>query len=905
MRHRIALTLLLAGLAVSGCLLKPANPAGPTRDVERTIRGGLKPKAPARPADDFFGPADGGAGIIANNGGGIIANNAGSLVGTVKAPPGLLSNNGAGIISNNSGGYRVQAAALVALPDVEVQLVTADGKAVLDAEGQPVKAVTDAEGRYRMPFSGNTANLVNRVVLPEDKGALLAFVARGEGDREVDLDLNSTLVMGYILGQYVKGDQRILEKLPGEVEAETRRKMASAAAQGGLEAPSVLTSEAVARTVDDLRRQDPGIDAQLEEVKRLLLVGLSDQGAGLPADAVETDAVGLAISPAGEIHYAGLNTGRVWKKDAQGRLRPVAGNGKGSPGNLSPTQAAPGDGASALAAPLHPSAIAFDAQGNLYVGDRFQRRVRRVDATGTIETYAASADWKELKAIAFEPDGSLLVATPHRLDRVKPDGTIGLVAGGEAGAPAAGPASSLRFRGIEGLAVDQQGRIAVLDTSAQIVQIADGTASIIAGTGKSGFSGDGGQAAQAAIAGMGGLATDADGRLYLADLGNRRIRRIENGTISTIAGTGAFGFKGDGGAALQAGMVNPRSVAVGPDGAVYTADVGFVRRIEGGTITTIVGKTEESPQAVPVEEVQLRNPKGLIYDAEAHALIYGELWRLRRWNLATNMVETLASDGLKGTPFGEGADAMGVTLFNFHGLARGADGALYFLADDAGFTRRLFRQQGGKLTAMAGGGDGCDEFSLLLGIDQPATGACIPTMTWPLALDGDRLFYSVYMQSFGLDLVLGFRPGENLKELTRTQGGKRITALAMTPDRKALIIGALGRILRYELETKQTTELAKDTGPDTPDMLGIPAGFAFDAQGRLYYSDYVASRVRRLEMATGEVVTVAGKGGPRLNQDSVDESLSGPWGLAFDKDGHLYIADMGHNQIKKLPADQL
>lgn len=910
--HR-RMIFVAACTAALGCTLKaPTTTPKPSNSAEGVVRGGIKGtivKAPSPVPDAFFGRS--GGGLVSNNAGNIVSNNGSSLVGVVKAPAGLISNNGSTVISNNGAGYHLLATSQVPVAGVEVLLVSADGTPATDAKGQVISAKTDARGQYKLPFSGSTANLVVRVALPAQKGSLLAFVAKGEksGDRTVDVDLDSTYVMGYILGQYVKGDQKVLEKLPGDVEAETRAKMAQALDKSTAAPPTALTSDQIAQAVNDLRAQDTTIDAQMEKVKRILLVGLSDQGAGQPALSVETDAVGLAVSPTGEIFYAGLNTARVWRRDAQGLLRPYAGNGTGVPSaamTLAPDQPAPGDGGPATATAIYPAAIAFDKAGTLYIGDAMMKRVRKVDATGTITTLAGQADWKDLAALAVAPDGAVLVATKTALDRIAPDKTITRLAGGTtAGTPTAGATSALRFKGISDLAIDPtQGDILALDASGLIVRIAGATATIEAGTGTPGFGGDNGPAASAAFSGTGGLDFGADGALWMADLGNRRLRRIQSGTITTLAGDGSLGFKGDAGPAAQAGMVNPRSVCVAPDGAVYTADAGYVRKLANGTLTTVVGQlTDPGPQ--PLAKIQLRNPKSLWYDAATNALLISELWRVRRWNLATDTVETITSAGLTGAAYTDGCAATAPTLFNFYGLAQSPDGSMTFTADDAKFQRRMVRQKDGKLTTLAGDGTDTSLFGLLLALDAPAKEIALQSDAWPVAVKGDKAYYGLFMTGMSKAIVAEVTPGGAVTELTRVPSAVNLTGLAVSPDGASLYIGALSRIDRYDFATQQVTTIATDGGPASPDALGIPSGFAWDARGNVYFADYAAGRVRRIDKATGAIIPIAGKGTPLLNQDSVDDSLAAPWGVALDKAGNLYISDLGANQIKKIPADKL
>lgn len=109
-----------------------------------------------------------------------------------------------------------------------------------------------------------------------------------------------------------------------------------------------------------------------------------------------------------------------------------------------------------------------------------------------------------------------------------------------------------------------------------------------------GFAGDGGPATQAQLITPRGVDVDADGNVYIADLYNNRVRRVDrNGTITTVAGTGAHGYSGDGGPATEAQLAFPRAVAVYTDGTIYIADIDNhrVRRVDsGGTITTAAGR---------------------------------------------------------------------------------------------------------------------------------------------------------------------------------------------------------------------------------------------------------------------------------------------------------------------------
>jgi trimeric autotransporter adhesin len=128
-----------------------------------------------------------------------------------------------------------------------------------------------------------------------------------------------------------------------------------------------------------------------------------------------------------------------------------------------------------------------------------------------------------------------------------------------------------------GLALDAQGNLYIADSGNNRIDKVglDGTIRTVAGRGTVGFSGDGSSAVQAQLNAPTGVAVDDSGTLFIADTGNNRVRRVSpDGTITTVAGSGAKGFSGDGGTAVKAELSGPTGVAIGPDGALYIADFG-------------------------------------------------------------------------------------------------------------------------------------------------------------------------------------------------------------------------------------------------------------------------------------------------------------------------------------------
>lgn len=285
-----------------------------------------------------------------------------------------------------------------------------------------------------------------------------------------------------------------------------------------------------------------------------------------------------------------------------------------------PGGGADGDGGPAAEADLaNPEALAVTASGHLYIADSSDNRVRVIDPAGTIRTLAGNGrrgfsgdGGPATGAQLFRPDGvavdrkgNVYIADfgNHRVRRVDDSGVITTIAGnGTRGFSGdGGPATAAQLSDPGAVAVDQAGNLYLADLGSGRIRMVDsgGTITTVAGTGASGFSGDGGQATLAQLATPRGLAIDKVGNLYFADLRNHRIRRIDAaGVVTTVAGTGTIGDYGDGGPALEAALSDPTGLAADSLGNLYVADAGShrVRRIDpGGMIITVAGTGTPGP----------------------------------------------------------------------------------------------------------------------------------------------------------------------------------------------------------------------------------------------------------------------------------------------------------------------
>ena len=241
---------------------------------------------------------------------------------------------------------------------------------------------------------------------------------------------------------------------------------------------------------------------------------------------------------------------------------------------------------------------------------------------------------------------------------------------------------------------------AVLPTAAA-PPAAQRTLRIIAGSGEPGYGGDGGPAAAARLAFPEGVAADVSGNIYIADFENHRVRRVDRaGRIATVAGTGQHGFSGDGGPATAARLAFPSGVAADSAGNLYIADEGNrrVRRVDArGNIATIAGAGEESTGAA-----QPIFPSGVAVDGAGNVYIADdENHRVLRVDRA-GKVTAVAGSGEPGYG-GDGGPAAAARLYFPVGAALDDAGNLY-IADRSNHRIRKV-DRAGIMTTVAGSGE--------------------------------------------------------------------------------------------------------------------------------------------------------------------------------------------------------
>lgn len=292
-----------------------------------------------------------------------------------------------------------------------------------------------------------------------------------------------------------------------------------------------------------------------------------------------------------------------------------------------------GDGTATSAAIKTPGGIAFDRKGNMYITDA-NYRIRKVTPAGTMITIAGTGVFGNtgdggpainatvglLSSITCDSIGNVYFRSSNNIRVIDTLGIINRFAGnGSSGYTGdGGPALSASFNSMEGMTFDKNGNLFVADRFNHVIRKIDvaGNVSTVVGIGTQGFGGDGGSAINALLNYPNDVAFDDLGNMYVADMSNNRIRKIDaSGIITTVAGTGSIGFSGDGGAALLAALSNPCALSFDKNGGMYIADLSNnrIRKVSSGVITTYAGNT---PSAYNGENVLAASAQLSIKDVQ-------------------------------------------------------------------------------------------------------------------------------------------------------------------------------------------------------------------------------------------------------------------------------------------------
>jgi len=592
-------------------------------------------------------------------------------------------------------------------------------------------------------------------------------------------------------------------------------------------------------------------------------------GDGGPATSAQLNKpYGLAVDLAGYLYIADLNNNRVRRVSPDGTINTYAGNG--GPGSS-------GDGGQATNAEmLSPRNVAVDAAGNLYISEFGGSRVRKVAPNGLISTAAGTgiagyygdggpATAAQLcypAGLALDRQGNLYIADSQnqRVRKILPGGQISTVLGG------LGPYSLFTPVAV---AVDLAGDLYVGDTSPVVHEYTAANTWIFAagtstGGSGSGFSGDGGPATAAQLTEVRDLAVDLSGNLYIAD--QVRVREVAtNGTISTIAGDDYSHFIGDGGSAIAAVLNLPSAVALDSSGNLYIGDTGTerVRRVgPAGIIVTVVGTGVEAAggEATAATATSLYSPMGVAVDQFGDLLIAETLAQRIREVSTGGRIYTIMT-GVTDT--GTEPMAPAKTQLRYpRGVCLDRAGNLYVV--DTANHRVLLAPPGGVVTTAAGngvpgsGGDGGP--APLAQLNQPSACTLDSAGDLYIADTWNHLIRRVDTNGFIATVAGAGVDGYSGDGGPATQALLNAPAGVAVDDNGNIYISDTGNSVIRQVTTDgvihtiagTTAGFAGDGGPALSAAIHAPSGILLDGAGDLYFADTDNNRIRRL-VPTGVV----------------------------------------------------
>jgi len=620
------------------------------------------------------------------------------------------------------------------------------------------------------------------------------------------------------------------------------------------------------------------LQAQTYTISTVVGSGMNGHGGdgGPSADAELTSPCGIAIDSAGNIYIAddGINTDCIRKINTKGIITTIIGGRSDD---------FPLDDDDVIDELNYPTAIAIDKKGAIYIADKTNNRIRKLNTDGSVVTIAGNgkignsgngdpatdATFKHPTGIAVDDSGNVYIADANNncIRKVNSKGIISIFAGtgatGYSGDKGTATTATLNYP--NSVCTDALGNVYIADEGNNCIRkVASGIITTIAGNGKQGFSGDEKLATDAELSRPACAAIDKAGNIYIADWGNNRVRKVDaSGIISTIAGNGKPGYSGDGGTATNAELITPCIVCIDASGNIYVSDYGNhrIRKISAkGTISTIAGNGAQNyfGNNGPATAAELFYPSGVAVDKAGN--IYSadkEVHRIHKTN-NQGIISIIAGNGNKGYK-GDGSPSEAAMISAPSGLFTDAQGNLYITDLGNHCIRKIDTK--GIITTVAGNGQ--KGFS---GDGGPATSA---TMDFP---------YDVTIDTKG-NMYIADYANQRIRKIN-SKG--IISTIAGNGER-----GYTG-----------------DGGPATKATLNFPAGIDVDAAGNIYVSDQNNNCIRKIG-ATGTISTIAGDGKSSYAGDggsATQAELNAPIGIKVDADGNIYIVDSGNNCVRMINA---
>jgi len=627
-----------------------------------------------------------------------------------------------------------------------------------------------------------------------------------------------------------------------------------------------------------------------------------------PAGSAMSDPQGMAVDGEGNLYIADRGAHRIFKRTPEGAMIFFAGDG--TPGFA--------DGPGNTARFDHPSDIAVDVAGNLYVADELNHRIRKITPGGNVTTIAGS----NIAGFADAPlatNGQLLFPTGIAVDaagtniyiadrgnhriRLVSGGALYTLAGNGTAGYVQGAATSAQFRNPTGVAIDALGNVYVADSDNHCVRlISGGTVSTAAGTGISGFLD--GDAGIAQFSYPSDVVVDLDGRVLVADRDNHRLRRIHDGQVITLAGSGIPGILDSPSSgflypATAAQFSSPTNVATGGyDGAIYLTEQGDgIRRISRDAPPAIT--LPQTFNAIDAVNVGIALPKTLLADTtyyfRASATngrnpsqpIYGEILS---FTTPTDPVIAIFNGAGADSPQLESGEAV-----DFGITARGTPIIRFFKVTNQGewdlTIGPVITTPGVQITGGTGVVPAGASLAFQVTVDASAGGNFNGLVTIGCDDPDQGIFY--------IPITWIVRNPPTVVTGSPSGLGNGIATLNATvnPEASATTVS-----FAYS-QDPNINGVAVTTVAGSSAGFNAPIAIATDASGNIYVADELNHRIRKITPA-GVITTVAGSGTAGTENGPVASArFSGPAGIAVGSDGTLYVSDSGNHRIRAISPD--
>ncbi len=647
-----------------------------------------------------------------------------------------------------------------------------------------------------------------------------------------------------------------------------------------------------------------------------------------PATAAElTQAWGVYADGSGNVFISGTGEARIRKVNSLGIITSICGTG--SVGNA-------GDGGPATAATMHsPYGITGDAAGNIYFSDYGNNRIRKISTGGTISDFAGgggllgdggpatAGTLNNPQDVAMDATGNMYITdgADFRVRKVNTSGVISTFAGtGVSGYTGnGGPATAAKVANPLCITTDPAGNVYFSDQGSVVRKVdLSGNITTVVGNGTPGYSGDG-FAATAAQINAYGVAVDAAGNIYVSDFTHRVIRKVNpSGIINTIAGTGVSGYLGDGGAPATCEFNSPTDLAVDGSGNLYIADWfnNAIRKITQPNTAPLFNVGHST--TLTVAQNSVANPTNSIL-----AITDLNFGQTETWSLVSGPFKGTAVAAYTTTSTGGSITPVGLSYTPNTGYT-GLDSFKVRINDgtfsDTTFvhvTVTPFVSTCALNTIATIAGNGIPGTS---GDGGPATAANVE-QGYGLATDPSG---NVYLAD---DLNSGIRKISSLGIISTIGGtgtpgynGDGIAATtAQVNGPTAVVADASGNVYVCDNNNNRVRKISAsgimttiagtgvaaylgDNGPATAAQLNTPDGLALDAAGNLYIADDINFRVRKVD-PTGIITTVAGTGISAETGDGFPATAAQIGlvsGLAIDGLGNLFLSLSQDHIVRKI-----